>query len=85
MPLRSQLFDYQIYEGNLSELENGWSKLELCPVEVSVADGFCERMGKDTDIDTTESSDGLGTKITVVLTGKMRKVFIIRRIIQMTV
>ena len=36
-------------------------KSEVCPVEIGIADGLGERMGKDSEVDTTETSDVFGT------------------------
>ena len=53
-------------------------KSELCPIEVGMTDDFGQRMHKDAEVDTTETTDGLGTQIAIVLTGKMGEVLVIR-------
>ena len=53
-------------------------KFEFRPVEVGVTDGLCEGVGKDAEVDTTEATNGLGAQITIVLTGKMGEVLVIR-------
>ena len=53
-------------------------KFEIRPVEICVADGLAKRVGKDADVDTTESPDGLRAQITVVHTGKMGELLTVR-------
>ena len=57
-------------------------KFEIRPVEICVADGLAKRVGKDADVDTTESPDGLRAQITVVHTGKMGELLTVRWVVQ---
>ena len=58
-------------------------KLKIRPVEVGMTDGLGKRVGKDSDVDTAEASDGLGAQITVVHAGKMRELLVVSGIVQM--
>ena len=52
-------------------------KVEISPVEVGITDGLGKGVGKDADVDTTETADGLSAQITVVHASKMGEVLAI--------
>ena len=48
-----------------------------------LADGLCEGMGKDADVDATEAADGLGAQVAVAHTGKAGEVVAVGGVVQM--